>query len=179
MFDALGKYRCVIVTGPQRSGATLCAHAVAYDSGLRYVDEEDYGCDLDAWREIVATGKGVVVHSPAMSRWVHEVADRGDVFVIWMIRTTSQVMLSESRIDWKDKEEKAKYRGVGAYVGKYPISGVKLKYWREVQRGLVRHWREVHYDELKAHPLWLPRERRRNFGPRQWALDGVAMEVEA
>ena len=177
MFEALAKYRCVVVTGPQRSGTTLCARAVAYDTGLRYVDEDDYGTkDVDAWREIVMQGRGVVVHSPAMARWVHEAAGR-DVFVIWMVRSTSRILLSESRIDWKDTDERAKYVDVAAYSRQYPISGVKLRFWREVQRAQVRHWREVRYDELEAHPLWLPEAKRKNFGRRQWALAGV--EVEA
>jgi len=178
MFEALAGYRVVIVTGPQRSGTAICARAVAYDTTLRYVDEDDYGCDLDTWKEIVAKGRGVVVHSPGMARWVHDVAEREDVFVIWMLRSLSQIMVSESRIGWADKEERAKYLDTPGYsrVRQYPISGVKRRFWQEHQRGLVRHWREVNFEELRVHPLWVPAEKRRNFGPRQWAVRELVLE---
>lgn len=178
MFEALAQYRCVIVTGPHRAGSTLCGHAVALDAGLRYVDEDDYGCDLGTWQRIVETGRGVVVHSPGMARWVHEVAGREDVFVIWMKRPLAQIMVSESRAGWSEKPERAKYTGVPEYVKlrQYPISVVKTTYWQQTQRAQVRHWREVGYDELKAHPLWLPAEKRKGFAPRQWAVKELVLE---
>lgn len=178
MFEALTKYRCVIVTGPHRSGTTLCAHAVALDTGLFYVDEEDYACDLSAWRRVVEAGRGVVVHSPGMARWLHEVAGREDVFAIWMRRPLAQTMVSESRLGWSEKAEREKYVGLPEYIKmrQYPVSVIKTAYWRNVQQAQVRHSREVDYDELKAHPLWLPAEKRRNFTPRQWAVRELVVE---
>lgn len=174
MFEALAKYRVVIVTGPHRSGTRLCAHAVACDTGLGYVDTEDYGGDLDAWKEIVARGRGVVVHSPGMARWVHEVAGRVDVLVIWMLRSLSQILMSEAKADWEDGDEKALYADVPGYKGQYHVSVNKLNFWRSYQHKHVHNWREVRYGDLNAHPLWLPAEKRRNFAPTQWALrDGV------
>lgn len=178
MFEALGGYRVVIVTGPNRAGTTPAARAVSYDTTLSYIDEDDYGCDLDTWQQIVEKGRGVVVHSPGMARWVAEVANREDVFVIWMLRPLSQIMISESRVDWSDSDEREKYTDTTGYgkMRQYPISVVKTRFWQEHQRGLVRHWREVRYEELRVHPLWVPDNKRRNFGPRQWAVKEMVLE---
>ncbi len=174
MFEALSRYRVVIVTGPHRSGTRLCAHAVAHDTTLRYVDTDDYGGDLDAWKDVVARGRGVVVHSPGMARWVHEVAGHDDVLVIWMLRPLAQILVSEARINWSEKEEKAIYADIPGYKRQFHVSVNKLNFWRTYQHKHIHNWREVRYDELKAHPLWLPAEKRRHFGPRQWALREVA-----
>ncbi len=174
MFEALSRYRVVIVTGPHRSGTTICARIVERDAGLRYVDTEDYGGDLELWNEIVARGRGVVVHSPGMARWVHLVAGRDDVLVIWMLRPLAQILVSEARINWSEKEEKAIYADVPGYNRQYHVSVNKLSFWRTYQHKKVTNWREVRYEDLKAHPLWLPAEKRRHFGPRQWALREVA-----
>lgn len=174
MFEALAGYRVVIVTGAHRAGTTICARAVAHDTGLRYVDTDDYSGDLELWKEIVAKGRGVVVHSPGMARWVHEVAGRDDVLVIWMLRPLAAILVSEAKIDWSEKAEKAIYADVPGYKGQYHVSVNKLNYWRAYQHKQVTNWREVRYEDLKAHPLWLPAEKRRHFGPRQWALREVA-----
>ena len=105
-------------------------------------------------------------------------AGREDVFVIWMRRPLAQTMVSESRLGWSEKAEREKYVGLPEYIKmrQYPVSVIKTAYWRNVQQAQVRHWREVNYDELKAHPLWLPAEKRRHFGPRQWAVKELVLE---
>lgn len=165
MFAELQRYRCIIVTGPQRSGTTIAARMIAHDTGHTCIDEADYGTkDIGAWREIVRTADNVVVHSPAMSRWVHEEA-AADVLVVWMLRSLSAILRSQQRIGWKSEiVERAKYE---ATDDAQPVAEIKLDYWRTHQRAVIPHWLEVDYETLRDHPLWVID--RQDWEARQWA----------
>lgn len=162
----LDAFRVVVVTGPQRSGTTIAARITAEDSGMRYVDEETYGTkDVAAWRALVATGEGLVIHSPAMARWVHEVAT-DDVMVVWVVRPLADILRSQERIGWNDSDERVKYKGVEGYLADAPIAQIKTRYWRTFQMGRIPNAMEIDYKSFSAHPMW--RADRTGWGKRQW-----------
>lgn len=166
----LSRYRCVIVTGPQRAGTRICARMIAHDTGLRYIDEENYGTkDLKAWKALITNEAGIVIHSPAMARWVHEVG-RKDTCIVWMTRPVNEIVASQVRVGWAEEaEEKAKYRDVlPSSILEMAVAEVKLHYWRMVQRPNVVNWYEVAYKDLAAHSLWV--DKRSEFGARQWKI---------
>ena len=100
MFEELGTYRVVLVTGPQRSGTRIAARMIAADSGLRYVDEDEFGVyNHKRLRAIIAQAEGVVIQCPAMCHMVHKVAAE-DVLVVMMMRDVDDIVASEKRIDW-------------------------------------------------------------------------------
>lgn len=158
--------RVIIVTGPQRAGTTIAARIIAAESEMRYVDEDEYGTkDLAAWKKLVATGQRLVIQSPAMARWVHEVAT-DDVMVIWVVRPLADILRSQKRIGWHDGDERGKYKGVEGYLDEAPIAQIKTRYWRTFQMGQIPHAMEIDYHSLETHPLW--REERDGWGKRQW-----------
>lgn len=165
------RFRVVVVSGPQRSGTTIAARMIAAESGMQYVDEDEYGTkDVDGWKELVKIGQGLVIHSPAMARWVQEVGakDEGgeDVAVVWMMRPLPDILASQKRIGWDDSDERAKYNMTPKDVR--PISFVKKWYWYTYQRPFIANAFELEYDQLKQHPLWVEDYKRILFGKRQW-----------
>lgn len=165
-FFFLQRFRAVVVCGPQRSGTTIATNMIAADCNFKAIDEEDYGTkDLKAWKEIVTLGRRVVIHSPAMTRYIIEVIDK-TVAVIFMIRDTSEIAASVKRINWqRESEERAKY---SAQKDERPLPVVKLDYWRKEQAPHIDHAYELNYHDLSKHRLWLPKNMRKGFAPRQW-----------
>lgn len=165
------RFRVVVVTGPQRSGTTIAARIIATESSMQFVDEDEYGTkDVGAWKELVATGQQLVVHSPAMARWVHEVAnpDSGgqDVAVVWLIRPLLEILASQQRVGWDGADERIKYEMKGA-DGR-PVAVVKTWYWYHQQRPFICNPFEIEYHDLERHRLWVPAHKRVTFGKRQW-----------
>lgn len=162
MFEYLAQYPVILVTGPQRAGTTICAKMVAADTGHEYVDEDDYGPhNKTLWLHTIVSCENVVVHCPAMCRYVHRV---GDVFVVMVYRNVADIIASQEHIGWGANEalELARYEEVGR-----PIAAVKYDFWRKRQRPIIANWLEVEYENLAAHPLWIDERERVGFGPRQ------------
>lgn len=163
------RFRVVVISGPQRSGTTIAARIIAAESGMQYVDENEYGTKaVDAWRELVKSGQGLVIHSPAMARWLHEVGDE-DVAVVWLMRPLPEIQASQKRIGWDDADERAKYHMTAKDLR--PVAFVKKWYWYTNQRPFIVNAFELEYHDLKQHPLWVEAHKRVTFGSRQWQED--------
>lgn len=168
MFEHLKGFDVILVSGPQRSGTTICARMIAQDTGHSLVDESEYQWHDEAhWRQIVQDGEGIVVHCPAMCHLVHEFGDDERVVVVLMRRDVRAIIASQERISWTEREEPRELAKYGADYG--PIALVKYEHWDQVQRDRIPEEQrfEVEYEDLEAHPLWIPREKRVNFGHRQ------------
>jgi hypothetical protein len=166
MFKEFKQYRYVFVTGPQRSGTTICARIIADESGLTYVDEEDFGIH-DGLQDYLKGKTGLVVQCPAMARWIHEIAGKDDL-VVWMRRFTQAVIKSQQRVNWDDSKERAKYKDVPHLNTARPIVEIKNEYWR-MQRKEIANYTEVRYESLHKYNLFVPTGKRTKFGVRQWS----------
>lgn len=165
MFNDFKQYRYVFVTGPQRSGTTICARIIEQESGLTYVDEEDFGVHegLDTYLK----GKsGLVIQCPAMARWIHEIAGKDDM-VVWMRRFTGAIIESQQRVNWDDSKERHKYSDIPHLKMNRPIAEIKNEYWR-MQRKEIVNYKEVSYESLNHHELFVPFGKRKGFKVRQW-----------
>lgn len=163
MFKELATFRLVLVTGPQRSGTRICARMVEHDTGLRYVDEQEYGVHDERWfRALARSSQGTVIHAPAMLHLMPEVVTE-DVAVLFMRRNHDQIAASQKRVVWGgEKEERAKYPPFPAS----PISHIKENFWSE-HVGEIAHHYDIEYHELAEHPLWIAREERQWFSRHQ------------
>jgi len=174
MFEHLAKWRAIVVSGPQRSGTTIAARMIAADTGHRYIDEAEFGVHILAiWLRVVQDSRGVVVQCPGMSHRLCDIGTLDDVLVLWMLRPTSDILTSQRRIGWQDRQERRHYMRLTPLASEpdSAISDVKLDYWRSTQRARVAHWLELEYESLKEHPLWVPKEQRRRFTAKQWRVD--------
>lgn len=163
MFEHLKIYRTVLVTGPQRSGTTIAAKTIAHDTGHQYVDENEFHVDnLDEFKPIVRRRHRIVVQCPSLCRLVHHFAD-DRTLVVLMRRPIGDIARSQERINWS--EETRELRKYGRRDG--VIADIKYRYWEERQRAEIPHAMEIEYDSLAAHPLFVPKEERVHFRPRQ------------
>ena len=194
-FKFMEDYRFILVTGPQRSGTTIAARMISEDTGLQFLSEGAMAVqDKDAEAKealpqlidkLVAAGASAVIQCPIQCRFIHEVAISSHMLVVMMRRPLPDIVASEKRIRWGDARQQALYADV---IKKYPklsdkpISQVKYFYWDTVQRlQLVKRNCDVYelrYDDLHTHKLWIPKEQRSKFFPRQISPDENYARVE-
>jgi len=99
-----------------------------------------------------------------MNRYIHRFDD--DVTaIILMRRKVNDIIASEKRITWESKSELERY-GLSAGI----IADIKYNYWNTYQKHKITNAFEIEYEDLAVHPLWVPKEERRNFTSRQIRL---------
>jgi hypothetical protein len=148
---------------------------IAEDTGLRFCPEETFGHDnAEAWVELVETTTGAVIQCPTMCYQIERFGDREDVAVVMVFRWLGDILKSQAQVGWSpDGQYKARYK---AELAKYEKNGsslasTKYQHWLISQRDAILHPYSVRYETLNTHPLWLTKEQRRGFGPRQIAIE--------
>jgi hypothetical protein len=167
MFEHLTRHPKIVVTGPQRSGTRIAAKMIAADTGHAFVDEMEFAIkDVAAFRAVLARDN-VVVQAPHMLKDVVDDPPPG-TFVVLMRRELEKVHASEERIRWAEV-----YGGKKTELAKFGLTegdpaAVKYDYWASHEKAFA--FLELEYEALRAHPLWVPDEQRKGFGPLQTAL---------
>jgi len=148
---------------------------VSEDTGIERIDEVRAphifvpGQELAYVKSLVQEREEFVLHCPPFSRWLHEVSG---VAVVLMRRAIADIIESERRINWRKGRQELEYTKYGYWRWKKqpgltrtfkPISQIKYEYWDNVQKAQIEHAFEVSYDDLMGHPLWVPKEERKNF----------------
>lgn len=165
MFEYLGVYRAVIVTGPQRAGTRIAAKMIAHDTGFEYVDERDYHTDSLGHFVGFLNRARVAIQAPTMCRYAHYFGDIRNVAIVLMRRPLDEIVASQKRIKWGyERVELMRYERMNGNIAQ-----VKYDYWDRFQKARIVNAFEVEYHDLEAHPLWLPPEERQEFGPFQTA----------
>lgn len=167
MFEYLASNPRIVVTGPQRSGTTIAGKMIAHDTGHRYVDEMDFSVyDVEAWREILERD-GIVVQCPHMLKVILDDPPPG-IFVVLMRRDLDEIHASERRIEW-ERRFSGNTREL-AMLGFSEGDSARLKYEYWDSRPKPQKFMEVCYGDLAAHPLYIAKEHRTNFGCKQTAV---------
>ena len=172
MFERLAPFRCIIVTGPQRSGTTVAAAMIACDLSYWFYKEEAIcTSDLGRARRLVAKVDSFVLQAPAICRWVHFLTSP-TVAIVLMRRNIEDIVASEKRIRWHGSvHNKLELRQYGLETS--IISEVKYRYWDTIQKHLIDNPFEIQYESLAAHPMWVPKEERAHFRSRQYMREGA------
>jgi hypothetical protein len=171
MFEYLTPFKKIVVTGPQRSGTTIVARAISHDLARDYVDEVEFiATDYLRWLQLMDRQRSFVVQAPGMCRFVHEVGIRPEVAVVLCRRDVADIVASQERIGWQHEAFELNRYGLTLADGK-GIADIKYEFWDTYQWEFIRNRFEVDYESLVEHPLWVPKERRANFGRRQWRLE--------
>ena len=179
MFEHLKEYRKIIVTGPQRSGTRICAAMIAHDTGYYFVDERTIAIDsIDKFCHLVYDAKywelPVVIQCPGLSRWVHRFPKLEEMAVVWMNRNLIDILDSQKRIGWKnDFIECLKYPN---WQG--PAAQVKYAYFMANQEPNIPNVTFVDYVDLDRHPLWIPKEQRKDFVSNQISQEGDVLDIK-
>lgn len=164
MFEHLAVFRIVIVTGPARSGTTICGHMIAADTGKRYFDDVADMIIVQRLRRMVGEQQNAVLQCPLLSWYADEFGGLDDVAVVMMRRAVAEIKASNDRLkecgqgrldSWRDGYHRLYYA-----PGKH-FSEAIYEHWDTVQRERIRHAFDVDYTSLAGHPLWVPEEQRR------------------
>jgi hypothetical protein len=168
MFEHLKQYRLILVTGPLRSGTTICGRMVAHDTGHTYIDENEWGAvDLDRFH-IAAERHNVVIQCPGlMYELCHEspVTSLNSCFTIVMWRSPMLCRKSIERYTQGHVWAKRDARHVGGLTYD-EVAFRKYTMWLMAAPEHVRHWKSIPYDSLSLHPLW--KDERKHWGPKRW-----------
>ena len=154
-------YKRILVAGPQRSGTTFTAKALAKSLGVQFIDESDnpgkFDCDSYVWQ---------------FASRAHTLHERYDYdLVIWMNRDKKEVEDSEKRIEWEWFDmHRTEYFAVFGKEAKEFDSNYDMKhhYWSSVQKDLIdAKVIEFNYSDLKDAPGYLEKEERKHFWNKQ------------
>lgn len=161
MFEYLAKYRVIFVTGPHRSGTTICARMITHDTGHDLVIEDDFRfSQLPQLAAFIQADYGpIVVQCPFLADIIHDLKylidlDMSQALVVFMHRYRRDIIASETRarVDFQRVGESQKKR----YHTKSNehISDIRYEAWQDQQQ-MIPHSLDVGYESLRAHPLWV------------------------
>lgn len=175
MFKELSAWPVILVTGPQRSGTTICARMIQHDTGYTYIDEGTW----DVWagslaRTIAEEKKPCVLQGPGILKDALRFSDP-ECCVVLMRRDVQDIIASQERIGWNiwARKEIGYYANLTPEMEEYIdaplyVATAKYDYWETYVRDYLSYWKEVEYESLKNHPLWVDKEHRSNFRARQY-----------
>lgn len=154
----------IVVTGPQRSGTTICAQMIAYDTGFQFIDETVYGVDDELSFRRLLGRKRIVIQAPALLKTICDYPPAATV--VLMRRPIEEIHASEERIGWN-------YNWLPVELGRFgltegDVAEVKYAYWDKHHP--LNHI-EVQYHRLEGHPFWVPAEKRTEFTAKQTGIE--------
>ena len=169
MFEHLREWHRILVVGPQRSGTRIGAEMISHDTGFWFIPEEYFAVDSlnQLWR-LFQTNHDIVVQAPALTCYAHTLGMLDpSLGVVMMMRPLEDILASQKKIRWRWEEPELIRLGIAG--GGTGAAALERYYrWEHGQKdALGRQATEVEYESLSGHPLWVPKERRVNFGPRQ------------
>jgi hypothetical protein len=101
-----------------------------------------------------------VLQAPGLCSFVHAMP----CAVVIVRRKLDDIIRSQHRIRWDKELRELEFY----FTDTGPIGSVKYAVWELYQkRKLGDRAYELDYESLRGHPLWVEKEERRNFGPRQ------------
>ena len=163
MFEYMAIHSRIVVTGPQRSGTTIAGKMIAHDTGHQYIDEEAFEShDVDKWREILLNDL-VVIQCPHMLKVVLD-DPPPDIFVVLMRRDLHDIHASERRIGWGFNAVELSMFG----LTEGDSAQLKYEYWNSSPK--PAKFTEIDYESLRNHPLYVAKEHRASFSPKQTSV---------
>ncbi len=182
MFEYLNRFPTIIVTGPHRSGTTICSEMIALDTRRTTIREGAYGCKnsrkffwLILWTRVAKLR--VVIQAPAMFHRLRVFGRLPGTAVILMRRPLNELREARDRMyadDGSKLSGEEQNREELRWLGFDRADAAELKYqrWEQWKRH-VRNPFEVDYSDLANHPLCVPPDERRALG-KDWHIRRIA-----
>jgi len=150
----------ILVTGPQRSGTRITAKIIAHDNNIKYIDESEIKIrDYTILKNLLKQDERLVIQCPGICHCI-EMFDYPGILIIMVIRDIEDIVKSQERISWGSKNKERELKLYGKKEG--IISKIKYDHWEE-QKNQISNWFEIRYDDLKNHPLFIPKKERKGF----------------
>lgn len=173
----------VLVTGPQRSGTTFMAYALAKDLGWKYIDEAVFQVDdKNLFKKLLSRDENLVIQCPGIMRWISSYDNEKNLIVL-MRRDTKAIIKSEKNRGWGfELYEKGKYRDTGTEdLMVRPISIIKYDWFDKVQIKNIRFSKVIgikYPEDVSNHPLYISDDDRINWGIKQVLPNQAWIEVD-
>lgn len=173
----LKEFNSILVSGPQRSGTTVAAHIIAKELEYAYVDEQEIDIASARWAiQHMKRGK-VVIQCPALCYVADQLPQMLNYAVVIMRRDIKDIQASEERIHfWTDPNLRAgMQQELERYFSRFKIrinrdiAPKKYELWDKFQKKNCTSF-DLDYESLKGNPLWVEKEQRQIFAPRQWQV---------
>jgi cytidylate kinase len=162
-------YDKIIVTGPQRSGTTIASEILAHELGYENIREEKIKFrSLSLLYEILGKREKTIIQAPNLASVCHFIDHHvKKIAIVFMRRNPNFILESQKRIGWQFRKLNLHHY----FVNDGEIARVRYNAWEKYQKDLMRSsWIELKYSELNGHPLWIKKEDRKEFRPRQTEL---------
>jgi len=188
LFKTLADHNYILVSGPQRSGTTFAAAALAHSLERRFCPDEIIGQDeVTKLNVLIRSSPNFVLQCPALFWCLDSFQDKDfpNTAVVVMKRSLTAINKSVARIDWDGAaEEIDRYRrreefreddwqvSIEAYQEpRYAIGSFKYYFWDTYQKDRMQlPFYELDYNSLRWHPRWENKVNRKDFEPRQVSL---------
>ena len=167
MFESLKKHDVILVTGPQRSGTTICARMIAHDTGHTYIDEARFGIwDGKKAVSIAKVNKPCVIQGPGLlKRASFPFFDA----VVLMRRNVGEIAASLERSPEVYSRLVVEYPEIlWCTSRKRHLPVLMYTVFCHCARDRIKNLVRIKYDTLDQHPLWVPKEERIEWTRRQW-----------
>jgi hypothetical protein len=164
MFSHLKKYSKILVTGPQRSGTTICAKIIAVDTGHKFMSQAWLEGDnpVATLRRICQESNNFVIQCPGES-YIIEQFSANDILIVFMMRDIKEIVDSQINHNWDGNAQKLLYDAV---TDEREIPIIKYERWQK-QKEKIKHFLEVEYNKLESHFLFVPKDQRIGWHIRQ------------
>jgi len=175
------KYDRIIVTASQRSGTTICGKMLAFSLGWKYIDESGMPFkDKKVFLAKLIKGNKIVVQSPGFRVGIHNFIpeiNKYKVGVILIKRDVKEIELSRKRIKWGDGgfadiNNPLVKEVLDSGLVKVPEGKISEMQFRVLQVDYLAKKYPlftflINYHDLEGHSLWIPKEKRLKFKPKQ------------
>lgn len=155
MFKDIG-FKKILVTGCQRAGTHFTTAAIAHDIGIPYTFEGVFLADDYTLFKPLLKQDQYVIQCPAIADRIHEFA-APDVLIVWVYRNYENIINSQEALGWDKTYEAYELTKYGIHGGSHIIPYVKDAAWgyqAEMISKAGGHWKTVHYEHMKLHPLF-------------------------
>lgn len=147
----------IIVTGCQRSGTTIAAHALGHDFNLPVV--EDYLIKDHHFQPDTVYQCPLALHSYYAIYYANP-----NTHFVGVQRDPKDIYKSMKRIKWCQND----YQDWESFLKTHILHCMRL--WECLKADIPpSNWTEIQYEALKDHPLWV--EKRKKFTSKQWQPD--------
>ena len=173
--DQLNLKGPVIVTGCQRSGTTIMTRIICNDLGYSFHQDDEFPPTFEGinrMKLLIKYGSSnIAIQNPlalyAYSDFYYTIPD---LHFVGIVRDSEEIIDSMKRVKWMS-EYSDQFIDFDEYL-KAHVKQMKAS-WESLKSNLPNSaWTEIEYNQLKSHPLYIPKGMRKKFTIRQTKLHG-------
>jgi len=178
MFEHLKEFDYIIVSGMQRTGTTIAARMIQYDTEIPRCIWLGHNVN-----RVGESDDPTVYHAPGLSHMLHLIETPPEVkwAVVWMTRDDKEVFDSLSRlIKWNATLSLEQYGEEPTGDWKKDVRRliqIKAEWWED-QKSQIPNAFEIEYNSLKDHLMWVNKRDRKKFNARQTSAGSPYRDLE-